>query len=85
MFLVILYDVVMAWQMVEYLETWRRVLEDRGLRLSRPKPQLIDFKFVQDNDQERMPVKIIGEELHHKVHHFKYFGSSADETRGMAT
>ena len=82
--LMILYYVVMTWHMVKYLETWRRTLDDKTIRLSRPKPQLIDFKFGQDNDHEREPVKIIGEELQN-VHHFKYFGSSAEETRGMVT
>ena len=56
--------------MTEYLETWRRALEDRGMRIRRPKTQLIDFKFGQDNGQGRKPVKILGEELQ-RVHHFK--------------
>ena len=29
--------------MTEYLETWRRALEDRCKRISRPKTQFIDF------------------------------------------
>ena len=29
--------------MTEYLETWRRALEDRGMRISRPKTQFIEF------------------------------------------
>ena len=49
--------------MTEYLETWRRALEDRGMRISRPKTQFIDFKFGQDNGKGREPVKILGEEL----------------------
>ena len=28
--------------MTEYLETWRRALEDRGMRISRPKTQFLD-------------------------------------------
>ena len=34
--------------MTEYLETWRRALEDRGMRISRPKTKLIYFKCGQD-------------------------------------
>ena len=49
--------------MTEYLETWRRALEDRGMRISRPKTQFLNFKFGQDNGQGREPVKILGEEL----------------------
>ena len=44
----------------------------------------MDFNFGQDNGQEREPVKILGEELQ-RVHHFKYIGSSVEETGGMAT
>ena len=51
--------------MTEYLETWRRTLEDRDMRISTPKTQFIDFKFGQDNGQGREPVKILGEELHY--------------------
>ena len=70
--------------MTEYLETWRRALEDIGMRINRPKTQCIDFTFGQDNGQGREPVKIIGEELQ-RVHHFKYIGSSVEETGGMTT
>ena len=65
--------------MTEYLETWRRSLEDRRMRISRPNTQFIDFKFGPDNGQGREPVKIIGEELQ-RVHHFKYLSSSVGET-----
>ena len=68
--------------MTEYLETWRKALEDREMRISRPKIQFMDFNFGQDNGQEREPVKILGEDLQ-RVHHFKYHGSSAEETRGI--
>ena len=37
----------------EYLQTWRRALEDRGIRISRPTIQFIDFKFGQGNGQGR--------------------------------
>ena len=70
--------------MTEYLETWRNALDERGMRISRPKTQFMDFKFGQDNGQEREPVKILGEELQ-RVHHFKYLTSSVEETGGMAT
>ena len=69
--------------MTEYLETWRRSLDDRGMRISRPKTQFIASKFGQDNGQGREPVKILGEEL--RVHRFKYLGASVEETEGMAT
>ena len=63
---------------------WRKALEERGMRISRPKIQFMDFNFGQDNGQEREPVKILGEELQ-RVHHFKYLGSSVEETGGIAT
>ena len=68
----------------ECLQTWRRALEDRGMRISRPKTQFIDFKFGQGNGQGREPVKIIGEELQ-RVHRFKYLGASVEETESMTT
>ena len=70
--------------MTEYLETWRRAVQYRGMRISRPKTQLMDFNFGHYNGQEREPVKSLGEELQ-RVHHFKYLGSSVEETGGMAT
>ena len=70
--------------MTEYLETRRRALEDRGMRISRPKTQFIYFKCGQDNGQGREPVKILGEELQ-RLHRFKYLGSSMEETGGMTT
>ena len=70
--------------MTEHLETWRRALDDRGMRISRPKTQFIDFKFGQDNCQGREPVKILREELQ-RVHHFKHLGSSVEETGCMTT
>ena len=54
------------------------------MRISRPKTQFIDCKFGQDNGKGREPVMIIGEELQ-RVHHFKYLGSSVEETGGMTT
>ena len=70
--------------MTEYLETWRRSLEDRGMMISRPKTQFIAFKFGQDNGQGRDPVNIPGEELQ-RVHRFKHLGQSVEEKGGMAT
>ena len=70
--------------MTEYLETWRRALGDRGMRISIPKTQFIAFTFGQDSGQGREPVKILGEELQ-QVHRFKYLGASVEETGGMAT
>ena len=55
--------------MTEYLETWRRALEDRGVRISRPKTQFMEFNLGQDNDEGRESVKILGEELQ-RVHYF---------------
>ena len=40
----------------EYLETWRRSLEDRGTRISIPETQFINLKFGQDSGQAREPV-----------------------------
>ena len=34
--------------MTEYLDTWRRALDDRGMRISIPKTKLIYFKWGQD-------------------------------------
>ena len=68
----------------EYLDTWRRALEDRGMRISRPKTQFIDFKFGQYNGQRREPVKILWEELQ-RVHRFKYIIASVEETGCMTT
>ena len=68
--------------MTEYLETWRRSLEDRGMRISRPKTQFIAYKFGQDNGQGRKTVNILGEELQ-RVHPFKSLGASVEETGGM--
>ena len=56
--------------MTKYLETWTRALEDRGMRISKPKNQFIDIQFGEDNGQGRGPVKILGEELQ-RVYHFR--------------
>ena len=67
----------------EYLETWRRALEDRGLRISRQKTQFIDFKFGQDNGQGREPEDPRGRTTTSAS--FKYIGASVEETGGMTT
>ena len=46
--------------MTEYLDTWRQYLEERGMRLSRPKIQFMDFNFEQNQQGNREPVKILG-------------------------
>ena len=60
----------------DILETWRNALEERGMRISRPKTQFTNFNFGQDNGQGREPVKILGEELQRVL----YLGSSVEET-----
>ena len=67
--------------MPEYLDNWRRALEDRGMRISRPKTKFMDLilDMIMAKEESRL-----GEELQ-RVHHFKYLGSSVDETGGMAT
>ena len=34
--------------MTDYLDTWRKSLEERGMRVSRPKTQFMDFNFEQN-------------------------------------
>ena len=70
--------------MTENLDTWRKSLEERGMRLSRPKTQFMDFNFEQNQQGNREPVKILGEELE-RVTHFKYLGTSMEEEGGMET
>ena len=70
--------------MTEYLDTRRKSLEERGMRVSRPKTQFMDFNFEQSQQGNREPVKILGEELE-RVTHFKYLGTSMEEEGGMET
>ena len=67
----------------EYLETWRRALEDRGMMISRPKTQITDFKFGQDNGQGREPEDPRGRTTTSTS--FKYIVASVEETGGMTT
>ena len=70
--------------MTEYLDTWRKSLEERGMRVSRPKTQFMDFNFEQSQQGNRDPVKILGEELE-RVTHLKYLGTRMEEEGGMET
>ena len=70
--------------MTEYLDTWRTYVEERGLWVSRPKTQFMDFNFEQNQQGHREPVNILGEELE-RVTHFKYLGTNMEEEGGMET
>ena len=70
--------------MTEYLESWRKVLEERGMRVSRPKTQFMEFSFEQNAQGNRPHVQILGEE-DESVTHFKYLGTSIEEEGGMET
>ena len=72
--------------MTEYLESWsegqKDILEERGMRVSRPKTQFIDFSFEQNAQGNRPQIKILGEEVE-SVTQFKYLGTSVEEEGGM--
>ena len=70
--------------MTEYLESWRKALEERGMRVSRPKTQFMDYSFEQNAQGNRPQVKILGEEVE-RVTHFKFLGTSIEEEGGMET
>ena len=59
-------------------------LEERRMRVSRPKTQFMDFSFEQNAQGNRPQVKILGEEVE-RVTHFKYLGTSIEEEGGMET
>ena len=59
-------------------------VEERGMRVSRPKTQFMDFSFEQNAQGNRPQVKILGEEVE-RVTHFKYLGTSIEEEGGMET
>ena len=65
----------------EYFANWRKALEERGMRISRPKTQFMDLILDMIMAKEE---SWLGEELQ-RVYHFKYLGSSVEETGGMAT
>ena len=58
--------------MTEYLDTWRKSRQERGVMVSRLKTQFMDFTFMPDKDTGR-------------VAHFKYFGMSIEEECDMET
>ena len=64
--------------MTEYLESWGKALEERRMRVSRPKTHFMDFSFEQNAQGNRPQVKILGEEVE-RVTHFKYMGTSIEE------
>ena len=70
--------------MTEYLESWRKALEERGMRVSRLKTQFMEFSFEQNAQGNRPQVQIIGEKVE-RVTHFKYLGTSIEEEGGMGT
>ena len=70
--------------MTEYLESWRKALEESGMRVSRPNTQFMDFSFEQNAQRNRPQVKILGEEVE-RVTHFKYLGTSIEEEGWMET
>ena len=39
--------------MTEYLDTWRKYVEGRGMRVSRPKTQFMDFNFAESTRKPR--------------------------------
>ena len=70
--------------MTEYLESWRKALEETGMRVSIPKTQFMEFSFEQNAQGNRPQVKIHGEEVE-RVTHFKYMGTSIEEEGGTET
>ena len=70
--------------MTEYLESWRKALEERGMRVSRPKTQFMDFSFEHNAQGNQPQVKILGKEVE-RVTHFMYLGTSIEEEGGMET
>ena len=59
-------------------------LEERGMRVSRPKTHFMDFSFEQNAQGNRPQVNILGEEVE-RVTPFKYLGTSIEEEGGMET
>ena len=70
--------------MTEYLESWRKALEERGMRVSRPKTQFMDFSFEHNAQGNQPQLKILGEEVE-RVTHFMYLGTSIEEEGGVET
>ena len=40
--------------MTEYLETWRRALEDRGMRISRPNSLTLNLDWIMAKEESRL-------------------------------
>ena len=70
--------------MTAYLDTLTKSLEESGMRVSMAKTQFMDFNCEHNQQGNREPVKILGEELE-RVTHFKYLGTSMEEEGGMET
>ena len=49
--------------MTEYLEPWRKVVQEREMRVSTPKTQWMECRFEQAERVDRQTVKISEEEL----------------------
>ena len=66
---------------MEYLDTWRKSLAERMVRVSRPKIILIDFAFEQNGHGNRELVNILGEQLK-RVTYLNYIEANIDEGFG---
>ena len=68
--------------MTEYLESWRKALEESGMRVSRPKTQFMEFSFEQNDQGNRPQVQ----ETDHKYRFLvrKLKGSLTSSTWGRA-
>ena len=66
--------------MTEYLESRRKALDERRMKVSRPKAQWMECRIAKRVD--RQTVKIAGEELK-KVNNFKSLGAVMAETGGI--
>nr|XP_009758690.1 PREDICTED: uncharacterized protein LOC104211347 [Nicotiana sylvestris]XP_016444014.1 PREDICTED: uncharacterized protein LOC107769322 [Nicotiana tabacum] len=56
------------------LEVWRQTLESKGFKLSRSKPEYLEYKFSDGKHEEEVEVRI-GTQVIPKRHSFKYLGS----------
>ena len=62
-------------ELEQKLETWKRALEDRGMKISRTKTEYLRFGPHQDEEDELS----LNGEIIKKVDRFKYLGSLVDE------
>ena len=44
--------------MTEYLDTWRKSPQDRGMMVNRPKTLFMDLTFEQNEQETRAPVNV---------------------------